>query len=396
MTNKSNMKLWKSTTCLSIVGYAIGMGPLSHAATTLQAIVIPNTAGYVGSTAAVSSTLKGPLNGRAYLPWRGMSSISSLTIFECDRFRSTRIKQGLSGVYGFELTKPNGDGSGAVLVPDGTATWQRKIATGEVLTGKVVYDKGRWTNNWSPPLGWGRYTSSKSKNDGTSPYAEFNIFCPNLPPYEYTSPWDYSYQRSSSVNVRFFIDAPAGGLPPGKYSFSYPIYHTDISPGITGTEAEALADSVSVIVPNYSCSLSADKNSVDLNNFAPEATFNLRVQCQDDGSAGGATTVWLYTTSAGVSANINTGNLQMLGVQNSNGLMTLRGRWSATAPANCNDSSLSDTLYFDGRDGIKTGDVAVNGRLTKVQPVSFRLCTTGSPAAGASYSAQAIFGVVQR
>lgn len=409
MKNKSNITLWnsltlgKSTAWVLIVSYAIGMNSLCSAV-TLSAVVPANISGYVGSTAFVDSQITGilgPQNAYMAPTYSGENALSGLSKY--DGFCSTKdqndVKRGSSGSYGFVLTNAaDNTDSGAVLVPDGTTTWVRKVPTGATLTGTVTYTKGEWTNRWVGGTIAG-YTTSSSYSDGTSSFAPYKIFCPNVPGTGSLSfnQWAPTFERSSKMHVQFFIVAPTGGLSPGKYKYPDPIYHTDISGFSGGTISELIVDNIDVIVTNYSCSLSADKQSVDLTNNASVGSLNLSVQCQDKGtSTKDPITAWLSVKSSGNSASINTGNTQMLGVYNSEGLMTIRGSWSGTAPANCNDTQTTTTMHFDGRDGINVGTVPVKGSLTKNQPASFRLCTTGSPAAGALYSAQVTFSVVQR
>lgn len=385
----------KFVICGLMLCYAMESRLLSAA--VLSVTVPAKTAGYLGPTSFATATVSGAMNTAAYdggpLVTIGVDGRGGLNI--CSSKTSSIIKN-LEGVYGLDIKNPDGSSSGAVLVPDGTASWTRKLfgVSGATVTGTITYTKGKWVNNWTPAINGA--TKSQSNNDGTD--AKGDIFCPT-----FTASWASSNffdmtstARRSSSNIRFYVFAPTGGLFPGKYSMPTRLSHVDYAAHPNGLLSETLADRVEVIVPQHSCTLAASNNSLTLTNDSPTASTNLQVQCQGDNSSAGTTAAWLTVRPSGNSAGITTGNSQLLGVKDSGGEVTIRGNWSSTAPAaTCSDSNTSTTMYFDGRDGLNMGNILYNKSLDVTKPVSFRLCSTASAVAG-NYTAQATFEVVQR
>jgi hypothetical protein len=234
-------------------------------------------------------------------------------------------------------------------------------------------------------------TQISSTSDGGS--SSGIIACPLVP----KARWNSSYSRSSSYNVRFLVDAPAGGLAPGIYKLSAPpLYYLDLTDTVnsTGARYQSVGSDIEIKAADYSCSLSTDQNVINLSPDSPTATINLGVTCSKINGAAAAKSAWLYATASGVSTFIDGSSDQQLGVANSGGLMTIRGRWSATPPANCSDSSLTTAMHFSDTVGRNLGTIISSG-LTTTQSAAFRLCTTGNPAPG-QYTAQATFSIVQR
>ncbi|WP_162473661.1 hypothetical protein [Serratia microhaemolytica] len=356
-------------------------------AVTLTAVVEGGRSGIVGATGSVTSTLNKALMDARYSTSYGISTISTTTAI-CDDITSREVSiEGSDGKpYGIILRNDVGNDSGARLLPDGSATWLRTLADGKRLNGLIVYTEGLWTNTWSDGI---TTQSSKSNADGTSPYVDTRIFCPNIPSVTY----DPDAIRTSSVNVRFKIYA-ARPLMPGNYAVR-PLYHADLSSSGSGDMAELLVDRVDVRVANYSCALNIP-TSVDLSTGAgtsnDTATLNYRVQCSDQGASNVSMTPYVSVMAAGVSSGLSS-TPSKLGVAGTGGRLWIIGNWSGTAPAS-SSCSAGSTMYFDGRDGIALSRVVSGGSIDVQNQVSFRLCgATGVPG---DYTAQATFSVVQR
>lgn len=374
---------WQQTIAVFIVGYVTNISMVN--AVTLFAEIEAGRSGIVGSTEVVTSTLTGPLGESSSTGPLGISSISQDPAI-CSLNFDSNTAIATSGVTGFTIKSIDNNQFAGVLLADGTAKWKRKVKNGVVVNGTITYQQGRWTNTWWPAING--HTQSKSQNNGNSPYAQKSPFCPNVP--EFTI-WDPSYERSSSLSVRFLIDAPPGGLRPGMYKFPLSIIHADYSLQIANTKTEPLVDMLNIAVKNYSCSIAAP-SFVDLNDTSHTATMTFVVVCNNNqADVYYPVSTWVSMIASGDSANIGTRSPQELGVKGSNGLLTIRGNWSDKPPADCSNSS----MYFDGRDGIKLGELPSRPNMFWLKTASFRLCRTGSPPPG-EYTAQATLWVVQK
>ncbi|VEC01340.1 Uncharacterised protein [Cedecea lapagei] len=363
-------------------------------AAPLTAVVPAGRSGVIGATNNVVSALSGRMSdyGGAY-ELQGFPSVSAITDI-CTLPSDTEAALGSRGTWGFSLA---GTTPGGVLLVDGTGQWTRIGLDGRALNGTVVFLAGTWTNNWGPGSLSNR-RSLKSNQDGlfeltgalsggiACPVADADTggahgvrraFMPDSP-------------KSSSLNVRFLIDAPAGGLTPGRYT-SPPLYHIDSDP----TEASLdlyrmISPGVVVTAAYYGCTLTAPA-SVNLDNMDHlSTTIPLAVRCSDGAEGPEPMTAWLSVMASGTSRGVSA-DPQQLGVAGTNETLYLRGSWSATVP-----SCTASDMYFDGRDGLSLGQVlpGQNVDFGKI-PVSFRLCTTPSAKPG-NYTAQATLSVVQR
>ncbi|WP_127958959.1 hypothetical protein [Serratia microhaemolytica] len=377
--------LWLMKTLMIMAGVSTAY---TVSAVTLTAVVEGGRSGIVGATAPVTSTLSKALGDGRHAGQYGMAAISTYSVSCQTRLSSDVSIEGSDGKpYGIIMKNALGNDSGARLLPDGTATWQRTLADGKVLKGSIVYTEGLWTNTWSD----GTTTqSSGSYADGTSPYSPTSIFCPNIPNVNY----DPNAIRRSSVNVRFKIYA-ARPLIPGDYTVD-PLYHADFSYSYGGDITALLVDRVTVRVANYSCALNIP-TSVNLSIGTgagagnDTATLNYRVQCSDWGTSDISIRPYVSVMAAGVSSGLSN-TPSKLGVAGTDGRLWIIGNWSGTAPAS-SSCSAGSTMYFDGRDATALSRVMPGGSIDVSGKVSFRLCGTGVPG---DYAAQATFSVVQR
>ncbi|MGV3346229.1 hypothetical protein ACGVWS_11005 [Enterobacteriaceae bacterium LUAb1] len=384
---------WQKPIALIILGMFIGE---EAQALMLTAVVQSGRSGIAGATAPVIASLSGMMDhGQDGSAIYGGISPTAITwgplVYSCATTGSEGSRRSSTGVWGLALAGPS---EGGVLLPDGTITWSRKLADGTTVTGMTTFIAGRWNMSWAPAvsIAGGPAGSASSHADGTynAGTTTNNIMCPYPGPQ--TIPVWGTGLRHSNFNVRFLIDAPAGGLKPGTYTLwqNSAIHFSDN----TGKPADSLnydaADAVKIIAANYSCSLLTDSNALTFIKGGQETgQIKLTAQCSDSGGSAQGMAAWLIADAAGTSQGVSS-NPNVLGVANTNGKLVIRASWSETLP-NCTSSN----VYFDGRDGVKLFDVPVNGISgPRVQPVSFRLCDTG--AAPGNYAAQATFSIVQR
>lgn len=366
----------------TIWALALGCASCVTNAATLTAVVRAGTGGIIGYTNYVSGHVDGT---STYGPPYGNSpayagSAIGLQGSDCDGAINNDYAFGpTTGVRGIRLS-----GTTAVLLTDGTGQWTRTNDAGVKYHGHVVYHLGAWSNQWTPEADG--ITSLNSTPDGTF---EGYVLCPSTTSSEgFGHSWSLSIPRSSDATVRFAIDAPAGGLQPGTYLVPRTIYLADHA-SRTGSLSQPLADSVDVVVAQYSCSLSMPA-TVPLTSASPTATITANAHCTDGPThSSGPMAVWLNAEAAGTSAAVTTVPAA-LGVADSEGKLTVRGSWNWIAPT-CSSSD----MYFDGRNGLSLGTISPGGTLYPgPKSVSFRLCDTG--ATPGSYSAQATFSIVGR
>jgi len=358
-------------------------------AATLTALVQAGRQGVVGFTDYVSSSISGPLlNDAAFTDTEyGFPAVSPYTD-ECANIGNPQVKKGTSGVYGFALKGPT---EGAVLLIEGTGTWRRVVPTLSdlVMNGSVVFTSGRWRNtyqgeNWSIIDG---YTQS----DEYGLDSEDRVACPYA---LHETHFRYSSKAisGSTLNVRFLIDAPEGGLSPGEYTLMDPLYHIDNTSNNRGLRKKLLLDGVNVKVVHYGCTLTAP-TSISLDSFNPDATIFVGAQCTDGAvKSQDPITAWLAIERSGVSRNFSLfpDALQM---SDGNEDFWIVGNWSSSQPG-CNDNE-SD-MYFDGRPGIALGKVSPGQSVDfGVIPLTFRLCYAEDGVSG-EYTAQATLSLIQR
>jgi len=353
-------------------------------AATLSAVVQAGRQGVVGFTDYVSSSVSGPLRDGTPNPEYGFPAVSMSEV-ECSNLSDPDLKKGTSGVYGFSLIGPV---EGAVLLVDGTGTWTRRLANAEVINGSVVFTAGRWTNTWTGSRSSG--DSAQSNADGTS-YKSY-VACPNTFINGSSFQWSKLASRSSALNVRFLIDAPEGGLLPGKYSLT-PLYHGDFSTVMQGDLSSILVDGVDVTVMNYGCTLSAPA-SIAMDSLNPDARILVGARCEDGAVKSQNTiTAWLSIERSGVSRPF-TLHPRALQMSDGNDDFYITGNWYGSQ-AECIDDTESD-MYFDGRPGIALGKVSPGQSVNfGVIPLAFRLCEFDNSVPG-EYTAQATLSLIQR
>lgn len=381
--------LWKSIALASALECVTEVG-IANAA-DLTAIVVAGKEGIVGSTEVLTGDVTGPLSGEGS-DLSVVNSVGGFSFFtrQCQSTSSSFLGKGSTNVYGFRIVTTTGAATGAVLLPHGLVTWERQLLDNTVVKGNVSYQQGRWVNSWSVPVAG--QTQILSASDGVSSGTSV-VACPKVP----QARWNSSYIRSSSFKVRFLVDAPAGGLAPGIYKLSAPpLYYIDSSDSANspGGRYQNVGSDIEIKAADYSCTLSTDKSVINLAADLPTSAINLGVACSKLNGSAPAKSAWLYATASGVSTFINSGSDQQLGVANSAGLMTIRGSWSATPPANCSDTNTTSTMHFSDTIGKNLGNIISSG-LSTTQKAAFRLCTTGNPEPGA-YTAQATFSLVQK
>ena len=126
----------------------------------------------------------------------------------CMTSTNAAAAKGATGVYGYAITGPT---PGGVLLPDGSGSWQREAADGVLVKGSVVFTAGVWTNGWPGHLSWAPDNNEVSSgNDGT--WAGGVVGCPGIQPDSVAAAWSQTYNRTSSLNIRFLIAAPAGAI----------------------------------------------------------------------------------------------------------------------------------------------------------------------------------------
>lgn len=374
------------------------MGPL-HAATT-QVIVEPGASGIVGTIMTTTMSVQSPALTSSANSRNDALGALSMSTTSCNTTSDINVAKGSTGVYGFRLVAKSGNTrTAAVLLPTGGVIGRasRRFigeSTGIMLI-NIRYLSGVWSTSWDEFPFNGVYQQSGNVN-GTSPYASTRIMCPNTP---HTRKFDITAIRSVILtNPQFDIDFPKGGLSPGVYKPSATINYLELTGDATGNVVIPVLqpNDVDVIVAMYSCALSVDSASLNLNpDSNPTASTTLKVACASEGPMPNNAVVWLSAKASGVSSSIDTGSSQKLGVKGSSAL-TIRGRWSDSAPgSSCSDSDAKTAMHFDGRDGYNVGTVTPTKTLGINQPVTFRLCRSAKVNAG-DYIAQATFSIIQR
>lgn len=359
---------------------ALGCVACGAQAVTLTAVVQGGKSGVVGETGYVTSVVTGYLFSGNQFPFKGFPALMPADSNCLTISNNSNIAKGSSGTYGFLLSGPT---PGAVLLVDGIGSWERKIVNGPVVSGTVAFTRGTWRNSWSSEVPG--QVSTASTREGTASQGEAFVGCPNVHGIIYAvNLWDKFYDNNFSLlNVKFVIDAPVGGMAPGKYSLPAALYHYN-----SYSAPQLLLDGVNIQVPNYGCTLTAP-TTVSLDNGA-NATSTITLVARCDAGTTAPVMAWLSATASGSSAGVAT-TPQQLCVANSSGNIFIRGSWSAAAPT-CSASY----MYFDGRNGYPLGGWNPGQPVDFGSvPISFRLCTTDDAAPGA-YTAQATFSIVQR
>lgn len=194
---------------------------------------------------------------------------------------------------------------------------------------------------------------------------------------------------SSHFSVALALDAPPGGMLPGKYT-TVPIYAVDnLTPTDPSNREQLLLSSLDLVVAATSCTLSADNAVVALSTPNPTATTNLRASCSYSTSdVAGSPSVDVRLAAAPAGTSTTSSDSEAL-IPDGAPDLRISGAWSSTPPA-CGHG----TVKFDGSDGpslgtLKPGDL----NFQRSQPVSFRLCGSAPPG---TYTAQAVFQVVGR
>ncbi|WP_127956784.1 hypothetical protein [Serratia microhaemolytica] len=380
----------------SLLAFSYGLGALATAqAVDLSATVQGDRAGIVGSTNTVASSVPArALHDTLFRDLYGYPAISNSTS-RCMFKNLASVAMGYSGVYGIKLNIEEGDNStwsGAVLLADGSGESVRTLKDGGLEIGKVAFRTGRWSVSvYDENYQYKRELSSNLDGTQSSGY----ILCPNsvgsgeLPDYFDAA----AVTASSSVNVKFLVDAPAGGLKPGHYIVP-PIYHGDYALQLIGDKYNQLVSNVKITVANYSCSLDMPKTSVDLDSQQQTSVLDYTVSCSD-GSVSSPLPMTPYlsidalNSSKGISSDA-----RMLGVAESDGKLSIVGNWSGTPPSNCAEQTAT-TMYFDGRDAVELPTIEGQGSVEQSGRVAFRLCGVQEAKPG-DYQAYAIIRVVQR
>ena len=379
----------------------LGAQATAHAA-TLRVVVPAGASGIVGVTPVVAGTVAGSVIDNGFI---GMSGIACLTPMEdslCPMTWMDTFQLGSTGVWGVKMDGPT---PGGVALADGVVNWNgvvRNDPTSEIDTsvyavqGQTVLSNGRTMTSWSPPraMPGGTPPPIASDPDGTvdvgSPSGGRAIWSGYMGVKWSTSPVVASptgSARGASVRVRFFIDAPPGGLAPGAYSI-VPIY-LQVSQGGDLQKRTLLVDGFDVEVADYSCTLGSSVNNVTLAPGTNEtAGLQLTARCSDGTPAStvGAT----YKLTAEHTGVSQTGaDPRDLTVSPEAAGLTVRGAWSATPPA-CSGGD----VYFDGSEGPTVMTLSP-GQTNQVQTrdMAFRLCGTAPPGA---YTAQMTVRLVGR
>lgn len=357
---------------------------LQSQAAELVATVPAHKSGIIGYTNYVTSNLYAPnYGGPAGYPNEDYAPALSITT-KADGQCNSSIdwREGSTGVLGIPLLGPT---SGAVLLPNGTGTWRRmKSNNGSPINGTLTYTNGTWTQSWT---GGDRGTNS-SNPDGRTQSSYWSY--PGCPAIQTGSPWEYASSRSSSYNLQFAIDAPAGGLSPGVYTVATSIIHGDVSYVGSATVSEPLSTSTQITVPDTSCSLDADKTSIPLTPELSTAILELTTTCTEGGvpvpvpfkahltanavqmSLGASADSWMLGTTAGTSG------------------FGVLANWT-TAPPSCSAPPTGESVFFDGREGPGVGTTQQS---SSVNHMAFRLCGPLPPPG--AYTAQMEVRVVQQ
>ncbi|WP_261804355.1 reverse transcriptase domain-containing protein [Serratia ureilytica] len=385
-----------------------------------ERIVIPAGAGgvvaYTAQKTASFSRLMPAGNSRLGSPFAGVC-VSSHTD-SCPWGSTDGVDGPTTGARGWAVT--GGPTQGGAVIPVGTVTASRALdptqrqcfpsGNAEVRAimvlprnasgygGVDIEHTGTWTGTGGEPLRSG-YDLVRGQVPSTwaTPWYNAIQFVNNItvgvPLYGYAGQQANGCTStgvlSSHFSVALALDAPPGGMLPGKYT-TVPIYALDnILPDDPTNRYQLLLDSLDLVVAATSCSLSADNAVVALSTPNPTATTNLQTSCSystSDPAGSPSVDVRLAAAPAGTSTTSSDSEALI-----PDGAPDLRisGAWSSTPPA-CGHG----TVKFDGSDGpslgtLKPGDL----NFQRSQPVSFRLCGSAPPG---TYTAQAVFQVVGR
>ncbi|WP_127959205.1 hypothetical protein [Serratia microhaemolytica] len=403
--------------CSLLMGTALLLTEPVFAA-SIRAVVEAGRSGIVGSTTTVTGSLAGPSYYETIYSASGFPGIST-SGSGCTK--ASELVAGFSQIYGFKLTGvAQGATEGAVLLAEGIGTWQRTLVdttnnfAEELLIGTVVFTKGLWINNFNSQfLG---YSSTSSYDDGLNNQqfsGSSTIVCPTIfqkgnagimSGFEWKTNDD---TRRSTLNVRFLIDAPSGGMRPGRYT-SPRLYFIDSGYDMIGNNLyQELFSEVEVVVANYSCSINTQQqhnieldqktSTVAVGTTLWKTTQAVSVICNDNGGSESNITPWLSIIAAGKSAGDNLEPLN-LGVAGTDGLV-IRGAWDTTQEPTCGPqaAAMANSMYFDGRDGVGLKEITVNSTNVNAEAkdIMFVLCKVDAVDAG-DYEAQATISVVQR
>lgn len=374
----------------------LASGQLAHA-TTLEAVVQGGRAGIVGSTSYVSSTLGpaplGPSGGRNMLSV-GFPAITNLPdrCVSLDFGGGAGTAIGSSGVNGYQLL--GGPTAGGVLLVDGTGSWSRRTQTGITVQGQVVYTAGAWRDTWTPIAAFRDNPRGMLASDPNGLLFNY-LTCPSPVHVVINDPTlDTTYARSSSLHVRFLIDAPNGGLSPGSYHLAGPLYHLDKDTSVAGSLSRELLSNINITVANYSCSLNLDKNTLPLHYQGGVAPLAATVTC-NDGTPTSSVPYNAVLTALAVGGSTSGASGRELHPPGSPGTLNVQGQWYHNDGTflNC-DQANSDPVYFDGRDGptvltLQPGQT----NMSKTQHLLFKSCGTAPPG---TYTAQATIAIVGR
>lgn len=384
---------------LALLGAASGIQ-----AATLTADVETARAGVIGRTNQASVSITGTFRDERGLSgeWtdRGYPAVAVGDVGNnaaCDGVNTPGVE--LSPTlrrYGYSLKGPT---AGAVLLVYGTGSWTRQASGPDFdltwqqrkIQGQVTYDSGTWYATWNQaPYGSqvGLNNKPGSTNGSSTTPAGAKVNCPTVGSGTSANfHWVPGSPRSSQLTAGFVVDAPAGGLAPGRYTLGRPVYMMDSAQQMTRTAV--LADDVVVTVWPPACTLNAPTD-ISLTTDNPATTVTISAQCTAPEINQLSHELALSIRASGQSAVGQSGDPLTLAVAGSAGNIWIRGNWSATVP----DCTTSD-VYFDGRRGPVLGQVAPGQTVSfDTIPISFRLCHNNQAVPG-EYTAQATLAIVE-
>ncbi|WP_127959867.1 hypothetical protein [Serratia microhaemolytica] len=398
----------------------------------LSSALIATMPSYAITTVVVPAGQEGIIGSTPFLPNSTISTTSSLGLptlavevavttaaagVRCAKITDSDVALGWkSKVYGFKLTGPT---PGAVLLTEGHASWKKVIQGGAPLVvtplqGTTTFTMGRWSSVFSPSTL--NYTRAESQSDGDSQPtvsdAYKGISCSSIVNATEYSPhsWKSSEPSSSSLNVRFLIDAPKGGLQPGVYTAPQ-LFHLDYA-GAKSTRAEL--DPIQITVANNSCSLNTPStvtfSGVNYQETPTSYVVLLRrssditVECN---AASTEFTPWLYVTASGISTgrSSSSSDLALVGTDGKvSEQMVIRGQWGDNiAPSGeigcaINTNQVNNIMDFSGRNGYQLIQKTVyDTNKTFKRYMHFTLCKLSANNLTADeYTAQATVFLVQR
>jgi hypothetical protein len=208
-----------------------------------------------------------------------------------------------------------------------------------------------------------------------------------------------SNTRSSQAELKFFVDAPAGGLAPGKYTASISLLEAGRTPQ-TSVLISA-GDTLTLKIKPYSCHIDVQP-TVTLTSNEPNTEIPIKVNCAAPASnpANVTANVSFYASAAGFSASqFNPSVPQRLPVQDSNMFIVANwGRSGSVMVPTCTGVG-SQTLLFDGTTAVEdlTTSLPPNYVVGWARYIKFRLCpdNLANETAG-QYTARAIFSIVTK